>query len=339
MFSHAEIPFNINRADDIIVRCITLPSYNKGISLERGKTKYNFLLLLAAVIWGFAFAAQSEAMKHLGPFAFNGIRFALGSACILPLILISSKRDGVQAVREIKSAFLPGLITGSVLFAGSFLQTLGIVYTTVGKAGFITGLYIVFVPVAGIFLKRSSGLKVWLSVGIAAAGLYLLCVQGDFTIAKGDVFVLASAVFCTAQILLVDKFSKKTDVFAFAFTQSLSCSVLSVVAALVFEGIRFENVFRAAVPILYSGIFSVGIAFTLQVVGQKHAKPSHAALIMSMEAVFAALAGWMLLSERMAIKEYIGCALMLGGMLLAQIPGRRKNVAAEPQYSEQNRPL
>jgi drug/metabolite transporter (DMT)-like permease len=219
-----------------------------------------------------------------------------------------------------------------VLFAGSFLQTQGIAYTTVGKAGFITGLYIVLVPVAGIFLKHTTGLKVWLSVGIASVGLYLLSVRGDFTIAKGDLLVLASAVFCTAQILLVDNFSKKADVFTFAFTQSLTCSVLSIAAALLFERIDFANVMQAALPILYSGVFSVGIAFTLQVIGQKHAHPSHAALIMSMEAVFAAVGGWLLLNEHMEIKEYIGCILMFGGMLLTQIPGRRK--AAKLQKSE-----
>lgn len=291
--------------------------------MKIGKSKYNALLFLAAMIWGFAFAAQSEGIKHVGPFTFNGIRFALGSACILPVILVSSRKDATPAVTKLKSAWIPGLITGTVLFVCSFLQTLGIAYTTVGKAGFITGLYIVFVPVAGIFLKHANGLKVWLSVGIAAIGLYLLCVQGDLTIANGDLLVLASTVFCTAQILLVDNFSKKADVFSFAFTQSLTCSALSLIAALIFERINTANILQAAVPILYSGLFSVGIAFTLQVMGQKHAKPSHAALIMSMESVFAALAGWLLLGEQMQLKEYIGCVLMLCGMLLTQIPGRK----------------
>lgn len=311
----------------------------QGISLKNGKAKYNALLLIAAMIWGAAFVAQSEGIKHVGPFTFNGIRFALGSACILPVILVSSKRSSVPASPMFKSAWLPGLITGSVLFAGSFLQTLGIAYTTVGKAGFITGLYIVLVPVAGIFLKHTTGLKVWLCVGIAAAGLYLLSVQGDLTIAKGDLLVLASAVFCAAQILLVDCFSKRADVFTFAFTQSLTCSALSIAAALLFESIDVTQVLQAAVPILYSGLFSVGIAFTLQVVGQKHAAPSHAALIMSMEAVFAALSGWLLLGEQMQLKEYIGCALMLGGMLLTQIPGRRRDIAASIQYNESNKTL
>jgi drug/metabolite transporter (DMT)-like permease len=307
--------------------------------LESGKTKYNALLLLAAMIWGGAFVAQSVAMKHLGPFTFNGIRFGLGSVCLLPVILVSSKKQAVQAVSRLKNAWLPGLITGAVLFATSFLQTLGITYTTVGKAGFITGLYIVFVPVTGIFLKHANGPKVWLSVGIAAIGLYLLCVQGDLTIAKGDLLVLASAVFCTAQILLVDRFSKRIDAFTFAFTQSLTCSVLSVASALLFEGIDFANVLRAAVPILYGGVFSAGIAFTLQVIGQRWAKPSHAALIMSMESVFAALAGWLLLNEHMALKEYIGCFLMLGGMLLTQIPSRQKNISAPAQNDESGKTL
>ncbi len=219
------------------------------------------MLLLAAFIWGFAFVAQSESVKHIGPFTYNGIRFALGSLCILPIVLLSSKKNAAPAKRKFKEAFIPGLIAGIILFAGSFLQTLGIAYTTVGKAAFITGLYIVFVPVAGIFLKHSNSLKVWISVVIAAAGLYLLCVQGDFTIAQGDAFVLACAVLFTAHILLVDKYSKTTDVFAFAFTQSAACSVLSLAAAFLFEDIKLQNIFLAGMPILYSGIFSAGRAY------------------------------------------------------------------------------
>lgn len=296
--------------------------------METGKAKYNGLLLLAAMIWGFAFVAQSEGMKYIGPFTLNGIRFGLGSLCILPVILISSKKNGIQARIKFKQALIPGLIAGTALYAGSFLQTLGIAYTTVGKAAFITGLYIVFVPVAGIFLKHSNGLKIWLSVGIAAIGLYLLCMQEDFTIGTGDLLVLISAVVFTAHILLVDKYAKSSDVFTFAFSQSAVCSILSLITAFAFESIKFENVMQAGIAILYSGIFSVGIAFTLQVVGQKHAKPSHAALIMSLEAVFAALAGWLMLSEQMDAKEYIGCALMLGGMMITQIPSRKKHIAA-----------
>lgn len=302
------------------------------------KTKSNALLLLAAIIWGFAFVAQSEGVKYVGAFTLNGVRFALGSACILPVVLVSSKRSAVKVSHKFKSAWKPGLIAGLVLFATCFLQTLGIAYTTVGKAGFITGLYIVLVPVAGMFLKHVNGFRVWLSVGIAAIGLYLLCVQGSFSIGTGDLLVLSSTVFCTAQILLVDKYSKTTDVFTFAFAQSAACSLLSLTAAFIFERVDFANILQAAVPILYSGIFSVGVAFTLQVAGQRWAKPSHASLIMSMEAVFAALAGWLLLGEQMQPREYIGCALMLGGMLLTQIPGR-KIITAKPQIKRQDRPL
>lgn len=307
--------------------------------MESGKAKYNLLLLLAAMIWGGAFVAQSAGMEFIGPFTFNGIRFGLGSVCLLPVVLFSSKKSGVRIAHKFKSAWIPGLVTGSVLFMCAFLQTLGITYTTVGKAGFITGLYIVFVPVAGIFLKHSNSFKVWLSVGVAAIGLYLLCVQGDFSIAKGDLLVLASAVLCAAQILLVDRFSKSADVFTFAFMQSATSSILSVAAALTFEGISFAHVLQAAVPIIYSGVFSVAIAFTLQIKGQKHAKPSHASLIMSMEAVFAALAGWALLGEHMALKEFFGCMLMLGGMLITQIPWRRKRIAAKLQYEEPDSPV
>lgn len=317
-----------NRFDIFCVSGIIVKLYNyirqRGILLERGKSKYNALLLLAAIIWGFAFVAQSEGMKHIGPFTLNGIRFALGSLCILPVILISSKKNGVRAGIKLKNALIPGLITGTVLFAGAFLQTLGISYTTVGKAAFITGLYIVFVPVTGIFLKHSCGLKVWLSAGIAALGLYLLCVQEDLTIGTGDLLVLVSAVLFTAHILFIDKYSKCTDVFTFAFMQAAVASVLNLITAFIFEEIKTENIMRAAIPLLYGGILSAGVAFTLQVIGQKHAKPAHASLIMSLETVFAAFAGWVMLNEHMVLREYIGCFLMLSGTLVTQIPNRKK---------------
>lgn len=286
------------------------------------RTKYNLYLLLAAAIWGFAFVAQRFASMSVGPFTFNGIRFALGSVVVLPFMVraVRNKANDVNKEQTLKSGIIPGLIAGSALFAASALQQIGIAYTTAGKAAFITGLYIVLVPVAGIFLKHTVHLKTWLSIFLAVIGLYLLTMQGFFTIGKGDLVELAGAFVWTAHILLIDRFVKRVEVYTLAFFQFVACSVFSFIAALLFEKIAFSGIMEAAVPILYGGMLSVGVAYTLQVIGQKHALPSHAAVILSMESVFASIGGLLILSEHFGIKEYFGCAFMLAGILLAQMP-------------------
>jgi drug/metabolite transporter (DMT)-like permease len=286
--------------------------------------KSNLLLLLTAVIWGFAFVAQRVGAAYMGPFAFNGIRFALGSVSLLPLILffrVRSSGNGLEGGRP-AAFFGAGLTTGLVLFAGASLQQVGLMYadTTAGKAAFITSLYIVLVPILGIFIKRYAGLSSWLGAIVALAGLYFLCIKQDFTISFGDLLELAGAFFWAAHILLIDHFvTRKVDALKLACTQFAVCAALSLAAALIFETITAAGIRQALIPILYGGILSTGVAYTLQIFGQKHARPAPAAIIMSMETVFAAAGGAVILGESLEARGILGCAFMLAGMLLSQL--------------------
>ncbi len=288
--------------------------------------KSNLLLLLAAAIWGFAFVAQRIGMDHVGPFTYNGVRFLLGALSLLPLILFYKKgaKDQVQDKQGIKNVMKTGFIAGTILFLGASLQQIGLLYTTAGKAAFITCLYIVLVPLVGIFLKQYISMTTWLGSVVAIIGLYLLCVKDSFFISYGEVLELIGAFFWTFHILVIDRFSRKVDVLQLSFFQFITCSALSLVTALLIETISLEGLRLALVPILYGGICSVGIAYTLQVVGQKHAQPSHAAIILSMETVFAALGGWLILNEILGFQELLGCVIMLAGMLLSQLQNINK---------------
>jgi len=288
--------------------------------------KSNLLLLLAAAIWGFAFVAQRIGMDHVGPFTYNGVRFLLGALSLLPLILFYNKgpKNQVPDKQGIKNVMRTGFIAGTILFLGASLQQIGLLYTTAGKAAFITCLYIVFVPLVGIFLKQYISMTTWLGSVVAIVGLYLLCVKDSFFISYGEVLELIGAFFWTFHILVIDRFSRKVDVLQLSFFQFITCSALSLVTALFIETISLEGLRLALVPILYGGICSVGIAYTLQVVGQKHAQPSHAAIILSMETVFAALGGWLILNEILGFQELLGCIIMLAGMLLSQLQNINK---------------
>jgi drug/metabolite transporter (DMT)-like permease len=288
--------------------------------------------MLTAAIWGFAFVAQRVGMQYVGAFTFNGVRFALGSISLIPLIIYFRRKKAAEQTEETAStsALIPGLIAGSILFIGASLQQIGLVYTTAGKAAFITGLYIVIVPMLGIFLKQRIGMNTWLGVVLAVVGLYFLSVNEDFSIAKGDFLEIIGAFFWACHILVIDYFTKKVDALELSFVQFAACSILSMVTALIFEDIVISGLSQALVPILYGGLFSVGIAYTLQVVAQKHAKPSHAAIILSMETVFAAIGGALLLSENLGGRGYFGCALMFAGMLLTQV----KNFGKSPEVTE-----
>jgi len=288
--------------------------------------KSNLLLLLAAAIWGFAFVAQRIGMDHVGPFTYNGVRFLLGALSLLPLILFYNKgpKNQVPDKQGIKNVMRTGFIAGTILFLGASLQQIGLLYTTAGKAAFITCLYIVFVPLVGIFLKQYISMTTWLGSVVAIVGLYLLCVKDSFFISYGEVLELIGAFFWTFHILVIDRFSRKVDVLQLSFFQFITCSALSLVTALLIETISLEGLRLALVPILYGGICSVGIAYTLQVVGQKHAQPSHAAIILSMETVFAALGGWLILNEILGFQELLGCIIMLAGMLLSQLQNINK---------------
>jgi drug/metabolite transporter (DMT)-like permease len=295
--------------------------------------KSNMLLMLTAAIWGFAFVAQRVGMQYVGAFTFNGVRFALGSLSLVPLIIYfdNKKKQEKKEEASLKETLLPGIIAGTVLFCGASLQQLGLAYTTAGKAAFITGLYIVLVPLLGIFLKQHVKLNTWLGVVLAVVGLYFLSVNEDLSIAKGDFLELIGAFFWAAHILVIDYLTKKVDALKLSFVQFAACSVLSMAVALISEDISVPGLGQAIIPILYGGLFSVGVAYTLQVVGQKHAKPSHAAIILSMEAVFAALGGALLLSENLGGRGYLGCALMFAGMILTQVQGFGKSENKEAE--------
>jgi len=278
----------------------------------------NLLLLLTSAIWGFGFVAQRVGAQYIGAFTFNGIRFALGALSLVPLIIYFNKSKKGEKVAFAKMA-IPGMIIGTVLFVASTLQQIGLGYTTAGKAGFITGLYMVIVPLFGIFLKHKIGKNAWLGVFAAVIGLYLLSVNEDFSIAFGDLLVLIGAIFWALHILTIDKFAKEIDPLILSALQFATCSVLSLGSALMFETVTAPAIVSSMIPLLYGGLLSVGIAYTLQVVAQKDAKPSHAAIILSMESVFGAVGGALLLSESMNMRSLIGCALILTGILISQI--------------------
>jgi Predicted permease, DMT superfamily len=286
--------------------------------------KSNLLLLLAAAIWGFAFVAQRVGMEHVGPFLFNGVRFFLGTMSLLPLIWYF--RNDSQTTRAgSKNEILAGLLCGSVLFAGASLQQIGLIYTTAGKAAFITGLYLVLVPVIGIFLGQSAGRYTWLGCILAVAGLYFLSIKGTLSIQIGDLLQLIGSLFWTVHILIIGYFSRRVDVLKLSCFQFLTCSLLSLITAAFTETIAVSGLAAAIIPLLYGGFCSVGIAYTLQVVGQKHAPPAPAAIILSMETVFAAIGGYLILGERLAPQELAGCVMMFAGMMVSQLGNLKKS--------------
>ncbi len=279
-------------------------------------------MLLASAIWGFAFVAQRKGMEFIGPFTFNGIRFALGSLWLIPFL--SPKRSGSVPTTELQTSVkmnpvFAGILLGILLFGGASLQQIGIVYTSAGKAGFITGLYVIIVPIFGIFLKKPSTPIIWIAAILATVGLYLLSVKGDFTISKGDLLVLLSAFFWAGHVQFIDWLVNRYQPLLLAFLQFITCSVLSLLAALYFETIDLSLIWKAVIPILYAGLLSVGMGYTLQLLGQREAHPSHAAIILSLESVFAVLGGFVLLNELMQFKELLGCSLMLCAMILSQL--------------------
>ncbi|MDA8227733.1 MAG: DMT family transporter [Desulfitobacterium hafniense] len=281
----------------------------------------NMLLFLTAAIWGFAFVAQRVGSQHVGAFTFNGIRFALGSISLIPLILYFNKKKNSDNRPElpIKKILVPSVLVGIVLYSAASLQQIGLNYTTAGKASFITGLYMVLVPIIGVFLKHRIGKNAWIGVGLAVLGLYLLSVNDDFSMEYGDLLELLGAFFWAIHILTIDHFTKKVDPLKLSCIQFATCSILSLIIAIIYEEITLSGLLNALIPILYGGLLSVGVAYTLQAVAQKHAKPSHAAIILSMESVFGAIGGALILGESMQIRGYVGCALILGGILVSQI--------------------
>lgn len=305
--------------------------------LKRGnvlRLRGSLILLLVAMIWGTAFSAQRAGMDYIGPFTFNGVRFALGCISLLPL-LYYFRGAGNKGKRQ--SAWKAGLVTGTIMFVDLSFQQVGLVYTTAGKAAFITCLYIILVPLGGIFLKHHITKNTWLGAFLSLVGLYFLCVNDGFTMEYGDLIILGSAVFGAIHILTIGYYARDVDSLQLAFNQFFVCSVASLIMALLTENIILARIVDAAIPILYGGILSVGVAYTLQIFGQKYADASHAVIIMSLESVFGAIAGYLILGELLGIGQIGGCILMLSGMLVSQLGGLNKakdKLKEESNYSD-----
>ncbi|ADW19117.1 protein of unknown function DUF6 transmembrane [Desulfobulbus propionicus DSM 2032] len=278
----------------------------------------DLLLLLVALIWGFGFVAQRVGMDHLGPYTFNGIRFLLGGLCLLPLALGRATTPMVPKDRHIPLPWA-GLLAGGILFIAATLQQVGITSTTAGKAGFITGLYVVLVPMLGLLVRERTHGGTWLGAVAAAIGLYLLSVSEDFRIEAGDLLVLIGAVFWAGHVLALSYLSPRTVPVRLAMVQFFVCGGLSLLTGVCLEPITLQAIIEATVPIFYGGVCSVGAGYTLQVVVQRKAHPSHAAILLSLESPFAALGGWLLLGEVLSGRAVVGCALMLAGMLVSQL--------------------
>ncbi|WP_394231748.1 DMT family transporter [Niallia oryzisoli] len=292
------------------------------------------LLTITAIIWGTSFVAQRVGMDYIGPFTFTATRFLIGTLSLIPIILImgrlnKNKQKDHTRFGTKKDLLIGGLACGVALFFGISFQQAGLVYTTAGKAGFITALYIVLVPLLGIFLHKKVSKRVWIGVALAVVGLYLLCITEGFKISKGDFIVLCGTVFWASHILIIDHFAPKVDGLKMSFIQFFVASILSLVAALSVETIKLSSILDSAGPILYTGIVVVGIAYTFQILGQKGTNPTVSAIILSMESVFAVLSGMVLLGESMALKEIIGCVIMFIAVIIAQLPSRKEPVIRE----------
>ncbi len=284
--------------------------------------KADGLLLLAAVIWGSAFVAQRVGMTHMGPLMFNGIRFALGTLLLLPWALRAAPPGQRAAARTglgRATAIWGGVLAGGVLFIAATLQQVGLIFTTAGKAGFITGLYVIIVPLLGLMWGHRPRWGSWTGACLATAGLYLLSVTASFDMAPGDLWVLAGALFWAVHVLVLSWLSPRTNALRLACTQYAVCACLSLAAGVASEPLTWEGTLGAAIPLLYGGLLSVGVAYTLQIVAQRHAPPAHAAIILSLEAAFAALAGWVVLDELLSARDFAGCVLMLAGMIVAHL--------------------
>jgi drug/metabolite transporter (DMT)-like permease len=277
------------------------------------------LLWLTALIWGFAFVAQRKGMEYIGPYSFNGIRFALGSLSLLPVIYYFNKKKSKQTKTGSKNLFKGGIAAGLVLFAAASLQQAGIVYTSAGKAGFITGLYVVLVPVIGFFLGQRVTNRIVSGAILTIVGLFLLMVRFPLSFGKGDLLVLASAFFWAAHVQLINRLARKHSPLLLSAIQFAVCSFASLIVASIQEPIVIPSIMHAAVPLLYGGLMSVGVAYTLQVVVQKHVNPNVTAIVLSFETVFAAIGGWIFLGESLSSRNIAGCLIMLAGIMIVQL--------------------
>jgi len=296
--------------------------------ISRSILGHEALLLLTAIIWGLAFVAQRAGMESISPFVFNGIRFLLGSISLLPVIILLNRNNlpagkqgnptALQAKKH-KLMWVSGLISGLVLFIASSFQQMGMVFTTAGNAGFITSLYVIMVPLLGLIFGLKVNRYTWIGALLAVIGLYFISVNTGFSIQKGDLLVLASAFFFAIHLLIIGYYSNKTEVLWLAFIQFALTGILSLIVGYFTEVIDINQIKLAAIPLLYGGLMSVGVAYTLQIVGQRKAIPAHAAIILSLEALFAALGGWLILDEMFTSRQITGGTLMLAGLVLSQL--------------------
>ena len=282
------------------------------------KIKSGLILLIAAIIWGFAFVAQRVGADYVGTFTFNGIRFILGACSLLPVILIFEKKK--TSKKELKLLLIYSFIAGIALFAASSLQQYGIFLTgSAGKASFITGLYTVFVPVCALFMHKRVGVFTWIGVAVSVPGVYLICMNGTEGISMGDIVLMIGTLFWTSHIIIIDYVTKHVPPIKFAMGQFFVCGAISLICALIFEDITLSGISGAIIPILYGGFMSVGVAYTCQIVGQKNADPTWSAIILSTESVFGAIGGALILHETMPLRGYIGCILIFAGIIFAQL--------------------
>ena len=297
--------------------------------------KSSLMLLLTAAIWGVAFVAQSVGMDYIGPFTFNAIRSLVGGPVLIPCIwLLNRKKPAAQEdtpAQSDRTLFIGGICCGVALAVASSLQQMGIQYTSVGKAGFITALYIVIVPLLGLLFKRRVSGLIWVAVVIAVGGMYLLCITEGFSVGKGDLLVMASAFCFSAHILIIDYFSPKADGVKMSCIQFFVSALLCAAPMLIMERPSLPQILAAWMPLIYAGVFSCGVGYTLQIVGQRHIDPTIASLILSLESVISVLAGWVILGQKLTVRELIGCVLVFCAIILAQLPQKEEKIEEAPR--------
>ena len=295
------------------------------VIIMKKQLRGSIYLLLATIMWGSTFVAQSVGMDYIGPFTFQAVRCGLAVIGLLPLIYIMDKKAGRSFRKEWanKQLWVGGLLCALPLFLAVNLQQKGIETTTSGKAGFITALYIVLVPIAGLFLKKKAPRAIWLSVALAVAGLYFLSINEEFHITQGDFFMLLCALCFTGHIMVIDHFTEKVNGIELSCMQFLVCAILSSAGMLATETPVWADIAACAIPLLYVGVLSSGVAYTLQILAQKGSNPTVVSLLMSLESVFATVFGALILHEVMSGREIFGCGLMLVAVVLAQLPGKK----------------
>ena len=274
----------------------------------------SFLLLIAALIWGVAFVAQSTGMEHIGPFTFTFLRNVIGTVVLLPIAFFSKEKS-----ESSKILIISAVLSGIALGIASCLQQYGMLYTSVGKAGFLTALYIIIVPIIGFFFKKKCSWLTWVAVLLAIIGVYFLCMTEEFAINKGDIYELLCAFAFSIQIMIISKYTERINAYRFACIQFFTAGLVAFFPMLLTETIGWSGVSAAMIPLLYTGVMSSGVAYTLQIIGERDLNPTVAALIMSLESCISVLAGWILINQTLSTREIVGCVIMFISIILAQI--------------------